>query len=298
MRASLAHAWPRRSGVRLFVMQGSGSRSRRRCHRRGRSVRRNQQRQRSRGRSDFIRARCGVTTPPNCWPRGYVRAVPRPKRPPIPRGPLGSDHPDPAIGPQEPAGEGRRRRGLSRIVGLADRTESPPGPPCGVLDRVRPDRGAAPGDYDDAREGVDSGHRYRRWRRAGGDVAELTGLVDLTRWPAGMRVIVRHQRPHPRAQLSISEECDGYRYQAFVENTSTEGFEMSGTPCKRVAENVSGSSAATRQRRAPPRRAGPIAAFPAAGDFGCNLAAEMLRSPGASLGICKRTRRFHKVCKC
>ena len=67
---------------------------------------------------------------------------------------------------------------------------------------------------------MDSGHRYRRWVRAGGDVAELTGLVDLTRWPAGMRVIVRHQRPHPRAQLSISEECDGYRYQAFVENTS------------------------------------------------------------------------------
>jgi HTH-like domain len=28
-------------------------------------------------------------------------------------------------------------------------------------------------------------------------VAELTGLCDLTRWPAGMRVIVRRERPHP-----------------------------------------------------------------------------------------------------
>lgn len=57
--------------------------------------------------------------------------------------------------------------------------------------------------------------------RAGGDVAELTGLLDLSRWPAGMRVIVRRERPHPGAQLSIFEERDGYRYQAFVTNTAT-----------------------------------------------------------------------------
>jgi hypothetical protein len=36
--------------------------------------------------------------------------------------------------------------------------------------------------------------------RAGGDVAELTELVDLSRWPAGMRVIVRRERPHPGAR--------------------------------------------------------------------------------------------------
>ena len=57
--------------------------------------------------------------------------------------------------------------------------------------------------------------------RAGGDVAELTGLLDLSRWPAGMRVIVRRERPHPGAQLSIFEERDGYRYQGFVTNTAT-----------------------------------------------------------------------------
>lgn len=57
--------------------------------------------------------------------------------------------------------------------------------------------------------------------RAGGDVAELTGLLDLSRWPAGMRVIVRRERPHPGAQLCVFEERDGYRYQAFVTNTAT-----------------------------------------------------------------------------
>jgi hypothetical protein len=33
--------------------------------------------------------------------------------------------------------------------------------------------------------------------RDGAWVAELTGLLDLTDWPRGMRVIVRKERPHP-----------------------------------------------------------------------------------------------------
>lgn len=57
--------------------------------------------------------------------------------------------------------------------------------------------------------------------RAGGDVAELSGLLDLSGWPAGMRVIVRRERPHPGAQLSVFEEADGWRYQALVTNTTT-----------------------------------------------------------------------------
>jgi Transposase DDE domain group 1 len=36
--------------------------------------------------------------------------------------------------------------------------------------------------------------------RDGADVAEVTGLLDLRRRPAGMRVIVRRERPHPGAQ--------------------------------------------------------------------------------------------------
>ncbi len=57
--------------------------------------------------------------------------------------------------------------------------------------------------------------------REGGDVAELTGLLDLKTWPAGMRVIARRERPHPGAQLSLFEERGGWRYGAIVTNTST-----------------------------------------------------------------------------
>jgi hypothetical protein len=39
--------------------------------------------------------------------------------------------------------------------------------------------------------------------REGGDVAELTGLLDLKRWPAGMRVIVRRERPPPRCAAVV-----------------------------------------------------------------------------------------------
>jgi hypothetical protein len=52
-------------------------------------------------------------------------------------------------------------------------------------------------------------------------VAEVTGLLDLSGWPDGMRVIVRREHPHPGAQLSLFEAADGYRYQAFATNTRT-----------------------------------------------------------------------------
>jgi hypothetical protein len=51
------------------------------------------------------------------------------------------------------------------------------------------------------------------------DVAEITGLLDLSGWPDGMRVIVRREHPHPGAQLSLFEAHDGYRYQGFATNT-------------------------------------------------------------------------------
>jgi hypothetical protein len=51
------------------------------------------------------------------------------------------------------------------------------------------------------------------------EVAEVTGLLDLTGWPEGMRVILRREHPHPGAQLSLFEAHDGYRYQAFATNT-------------------------------------------------------------------------------
>jgi hypothetical protein len=57
--------------------------------------------------------------------------------------------------------------------------------------------------------------------RDGADVAELTGLLpDLATagWPAGMRVIVRRERPHPGAQLRFTD-IDGWRFQAFATDT-------------------------------------------------------------------------------
>ena len=55
--------------------------------------------------------------------------------------------------------------------------------------------------------------------RDGAQVAELTGLLQLDGWPDRMRVIVRRERPHPGAQLSLFEERDGWRYTAFITGT-------------------------------------------------------------------------------
>ncbi len=49
-------------------------------------------------------------------------------------------------------------------------------------------------------------------------VAEITGLLDLTSWPKGMRVIVRKERPHPGAQLRFTD-IDGHRFTCFATNT-------------------------------------------------------------------------------
>nr|WP_228019713.1 IS1380 family transposase [Brachybacterium epidermidis] len=54
--------------------------------------------------------------------------------------------------------------------------------------------------------------------RDGAWVAELTGLLDLQGWPPGMRVIVRKERPHPGAQLRITDH-EGMRITAFATNT-------------------------------------------------------------------------------
>ena len=55
--------------------------------------------------------------------------------------------------------------------------------------------------------------------RDGAWVAELTGLLDLTGWPKGMRVIVRKERPHPGAQLRFTD-ADGLRVTAFATNAA------------------------------------------------------------------------------
>jgi hypothetical protein len=36
-------------------------------------------------------------------------------------------------------------------------------------------------------------------------VAEITGMLELSSWPKGMRVIVRKERPHPGARLRFTD---------------------------------------------------------------------------------------------
>ena len=52
----------------------------------------------------------------------------------------------------------------------------------------------------------------------GADVAEINGMLDLTGWPEGMRVIMRRERPHPGARLRF-DDVGGYRLTAFATNT-------------------------------------------------------------------------------
>jgi hypothetical protein len=53
--------------------------------------------------------------------------------------------------------------------------------------------------------------------RPGAWVAEITGMLNLAAWPAGMRVIVRKERPHPGAQLRFTD-IDGHRFTCFATN--------------------------------------------------------------------------------
>ena len=47
------------------------------------------------------------------------------------------------------------------------------------------------------------------------EVTEITGLVDLSGWPAGTRLIARREDPHPGAQLTFTD-VDGHRFQLLV----------------------------------------------------------------------------------
>ncbi|HEY6818906.1 MAG TPA: IS1380 family transposase [Mycobacterium sp.] len=56
--------------------------------------------------------------------------------------------------------------------------------------------------------------------REGAQVAELTRYLPATLrgWPAGMRVIARRERPHPGAQLRLTDD-NGWRITCFATNT-------------------------------------------------------------------------------
>ena len=58
--------------------------------------------------------------------------------------------------------------------------------------------------------------------RDGAWVAELTGLVNLSAWPAGTRLILRRERAHPGAQLRITD-INGHRITGLLTNTTAGG---------------------------------------------------------------------------
>ena len=55
--------------------------------------------------------------------------------------------------------------------------------------------------------------------RDGAWVAEATPLVNLDSWPAGTRLVLRKERPHPGAQLRFTD-IDGMRVTAFITDTT------------------------------------------------------------------------------
>jgi len=65
--------------------------------------------------------------------------------------------------------------------------------------------------------------------RDGAWVAEATGLIPLGGWPAGTRLILRKERPHPGAQLRITDR-DGLRITGFLTNTAH------GGPARQLAD--------------------------------------------------------------
>src|SRR6476646_167515 len=59
--------------------------------------------------------------------------------------------------------------------------------------------------------------------RDGAEVAELTVMIDLDGYPADTRIIVRRERPHPGAQLSLFDQDEGLRHQVFLTDTPRGG---------------------------------------------------------------------------
>jgi hypothetical protein len=78
----------------------------------------------------------------------------------------------------------------------------------------------------DAAETLTEGNCWYPAIESGGDlregawVAEATTLVDMSGWPAGTRLILRKERPHPGAQLRFTDS-DGLRVTAFITDTAT-----------------------------------------------------------------------------
>lgn len=60
--------------------------------------------------------------------------------------------------------------------------------------------------------------------REGAWVVDATDHVNIKSWPAGTRLILRKERPHPGAQLSFTD-ADGHRVTAFITDTDPEAVD-------------------------------------------------------------------------
>jgi hypothetical protein len=55
--------------------------------------------------------------------------------------------------------------------------------------------------------------------RDGAEICEITGLVPAEGYPEGTRFIVRRERPHPGAQLTLFDTIEGMRHQVMATDT-------------------------------------------------------------------------------
>jgi hypothetical protein len=55
-------------------------------------------------------------------------------------------------------------------------------------------------------------------------VTELTDLIPLAAWPEDTRLLMRRERPHPGAQLTLFDTAEGFRHTCFI--TNTEGTDI------------------------------------------------------------------------
>jgi hypothetical protein len=81
--------------------------------------------------------------------------------------------------------------------------------------------------------------------RDGAEVCELTGWIDLGRWPPGTRVICRREDAHPGAQLRFTDH-DGHRFQVFLtdqDDPDVACLELRHRQRARVEDRIRGAKA-------------------------------------------------------
>lgn len=85
--------------------------------------------------------------------------------------------------------------------------------------------------------------------REGAWVAEATDLLDMSAWPAGTRLILRKENPHPGAQLRFTDS-DGLRVTAFITDTAPGviagqlgGLELRHRQHARIEDRIRGAKA-------------------------------------------------------